>query len=95
MIPYDWNKFVNHVKNLITIISQTNVFGVMTISMWQINILTNYQFQMEDDKICEVGQFFIPNIFWLTNSNPNLVQFKNRNRFYYIAYTHYSLNLIF
>jgi hypothetical protein len=29
----------------------------MTISMWEINILTNYHFQMDDDKICEVGNF--------------------------------------
>jgi hypothetical protein len=28
------------------------------VSMWSINILTNYHFQMEDDKICEVGHFF-------------------------------------
>jgi len=27
MILYDWNKFVNHVKSLIIIISQTSVFG--------------------------------------------------------------------
>ncbi len=26
MIPYDWNKFVSHVKSLIIIISQTSVF---------------------------------------------------------------------
>jgi hypothetical protein len=57
VIPYDWIKFVNHVKSLIIIISQTSVFGVMMICIWQINILTNYHFQMEDDKICEVGQF--------------------------------------
>jgi len=34
MIPYDWNKFVGHVKNLIIIISQMGVSGGMTISMW-------------------------------------------------------------
>ncbi len=27
VIPYDWNKFVSHVKNLIIIISQMGVFG--------------------------------------------------------------------
>jgi hypothetical protein len=27
VIPYDWNKFVNHVKSLIIIISQMGVFG--------------------------------------------------------------------
>ncbi len=32
-------------------------FWVMTISMWYINILTNYHFQAVDDKICEVGHF--------------------------------------
>jgi hypothetical protein len=26
VVPYDYNKFVNHVKNLIIIISQMNVF---------------------------------------------------------------------
>jgi hypothetical protein len=26
MIPYDWNKFVNHVKSLITIISPIEFF---------------------------------------------------------------------
>jgi len=32
---------------------------------------------MEDDKICEVGHFlnFSTNIFWLSNSKQNLVQF--------------------
>jgi len=58
VIPYDWNKFVSHVKSLIIVISQIGLFlGVMTISLWQINILTNNHFQMEDDKICEVGHF--------------------------------------
>jgi hypothetical protein len=32
--------------------------GVMTISMWYINILTNYHFQMEDDKTREVVNSF-------------------------------------
>jgi hypothetical protein len=50
VIPYDWNKFVRHVKNLIIIISQMGVFGSDDH-----NILTNYHFQMEDDKICEVS----------------------------------------
>jgi hypothetical protein len=50
-------KIVNIVRNLIIIILKINVFKVMTISMWQINILTNNHFQMEDDKICEVGHF--------------------------------------
>jgi hypothetical protein len=27
MISYDWNKFVSHVKSLIIIISQMDVFG--------------------------------------------------------------------
>jgi hypothetical protein len=27
VIPYDWNKFVSHVKNLIIIVSQMGVFG--------------------------------------------------------------------
>jgi hypothetical protein len=27
MIPYDWNKLVNHVKSLIIIISQMGAFG--------------------------------------------------------------------
>jgi len=27
VIPYDWNKFVSHVKGLIIIISQIGVFG--------------------------------------------------------------------
>ncbi len=27
MIPYDWNKFVSNVNNLIIIISQMGVFG--------------------------------------------------------------------
>jgi hypothetical protein len=62
----------------------------MTISMWQIDILTNYHFQMENDKICDVSHFnffYKSNIFWLTNSNPNLVKSKNKNMFYYITYT--------
>jgi hypothetical protein len=44
---------------------------------------------MEDDTICEVGliKIFISNIFWLINSNPNLVQSKNKNMLYDIAYT--------
>jgi hypothetical protein len=59
VIPYDWNSFVNHVKNLIIIISQMDVLGAMTISSrWYFNILINYHFQMEDDKICEMGHFF-------------------------------------
>ncbi len=44
MIPYDWNKFVNHVKNLIIIILQIGVFKS-----------DENHFQMEDDKICEMG----------------------------------------
>jgi hypothetical protein len=55
VIPYDWNKFVNHGKNLIIIISQMGVFGGYDHKYVVINILTNYHFQMEDDKICEVG----------------------------------------
>jgi hypothetical protein len=44
----------------------------------EINIhkyVTNYHFQMEDGKICEVGKFLILilDIFWLTNSNRNLM----------------------
>ncbi len=27
VIPYDWNKFVSHMKNLIIIISQMGAFG--------------------------------------------------------------------
>jgi hypothetical protein len=27
MIPYDWSEFVSHVKSLIIIISQMDVFG--------------------------------------------------------------------
>jgi len=34
VILYYWNKFVNHVKDLITIISQMGFFRGMTISMW-------------------------------------------------------------
>jgi hypothetical protein len=43
---------------------------------------------MEDDKICEVSCFliFISKKNWLTNSNPNLVQSKNKNKLYYIVY---------
>ncbi len=50
VIPYDWNKFVSHVKGLIIIISQIGVF-------WgdDNKYTINYHFQMEDDKICEVG----------------------------------------
>ncbi len=58
--------------------------------MRQIDILTNYHFQMENVKICDVGHFKIfhkSNIFWLTNSNLNLVKSKNNNMFYYITYT--------
>ncbi len=57
MIPYDWNKFVNHVKSLIIIITQMGVFGAYDHKYVVINILINYHFQMEDDKICEVGNF--------------------------------------
>jgi hypothetical protein len=37
---------------------------------------------MEDEKICEVGNFlqFHFEHYWLNNSNPNLVQSKNRNK---------------
>jgi hypothetical protein len=53
----------------------------MTTNMWQINILTNNQFQMEDEKICEVGHFFnfhFKHIFWLINSYPNLMLAKKK-----------------
>jgi hypothetical protein len=33
-IPYDWYKFVSHVKSLIIIILEMSVFKVMTINMW-------------------------------------------------------------
>jgi hypothetical protein len=33
VIPYDWNKFVNHLKSLIIIISQMNIFGVRIVGM--------------------------------------------------------------
>jgi len=46
VIPYDWNKFVSHVKILIIIISQMGVFEG-----------DNYHFQIEDDKVCEVDHF--------------------------------------
>jgi hypothetical protein len=55
-----WNKFVNQVKSLIIIISQMGFFKMMTISMWQIKILTSNHFQMEDNKKCDVGHFLIP-----------------------------------
>jgi hypothetical protein len=55
--PYDWNKFVSHVKILIIIISQMGVFGGDDHTYLIINIVTNYHFQMENDKICEVGYF--------------------------------------
>jgi hypothetical protein len=51
---------------------------------------------MEDDKICEVGNFlnFHLRHFLLTNSNPNLVQSKNRNKLNYIVYTINIFNII-
>jgi hypothetical protein len=56
VIPCDGDKFVSHVKSLIIIKSQMGVFGGNDhICMCSINILTNYHFQMEDDKICQVG----------------------------------------
>jgi len=45
VIPYDWNKFVNHVKSLIIIISQMGVFGGNDHKYVVNNILTNYHFQ--------------------------------------------------
>jgi hypothetical protein len=39
-----------------SIISQMDVFGGDDHKYVPLNILTNYLFQMEDDKICEVGQ---------------------------------------
>jgi hypothetical protein len=33
------------------------IFKAMTINMWEINILINNHFQMEDDKIYEVNHF--------------------------------------
>jgi hypothetical protein len=47
---------MSHVKSLIIIISQMGVFGGYDHKY--IKILTNYHFQMEDDKICEVCNFF-------------------------------------
>jgi hypothetical protein len=44
-------------KSLIIIISQMCFLKAMIISMWQIKILTNNHFKMEDGKICEVGHF--------------------------------------
>jgi hypothetical protein len=46
-------------------------------------------FQMEDNKICEMGRLkkFHFKFFWLINSNQNLVQFKKINGLYSIAYT--------
>jgi len=44
---------------------------------------------MEDDKICEVGHFL--NFHF----KPKLNVVQKKNRFYYTAYAHYSLNLIF
>ncbi len=52
VIPYDWNNFVSNVKSLIIIISQMGVFGGDDHKC-----VVNYHFQMEDDKICEVGHF--------------------------------------
>ncbi len=34
-----------------------------------------------------IFKIFISNIFWLVNSNLNLMQSKNINMFYYIVYT--------
>jgi hypothetical protein len=60
VIPYDCNRFVSHVKNLITIISQMDFFIAMTINMWYIKILTKNHFQMEDNKKYEMGHLKIP-----------------------------------
>jgi hypothetical protein len=57
VISYDYNKFVNHVKSLIIIISQIGVFQGDDHKYVVNNILTNNHFQMEDDKICELGHF--------------------------------------
>ncbi len=58
VISYDWNKFVSHMKSLIIIVSYMGVFGGYDHNYMVINILTNYHFQMEEDKICEVVNFF-------------------------------------
>jgi hypothetical protein len=43
---------------------------------------------MEDDKICEVGNFLKIHFrfFWLSNSNPNLVRSKNKKKIFIILY---------
>jgi hypothetical protein len=75
-------------------------FGVMTINVWWIKILTNNHFQMEDDKIYEMGHFgnfhfnsFLVNQF---KPKPNVIFFFKALLYYiYHKYTHHSLNLIF
>ncbi len=94
MIPYDWNKFVSHVKSLIIIISQMGVFGGYDhkyvvnshfdkLSLWKMTTYVKWV----------IFKNFILDIFWLTNSNSNLVQSKNKNKLYYIVYTINVINI--
>jgi hypothetical protein len=57
VIPYDWNKFVYHVKHLIIIISQMSFFQGND-HKYVINFLIKNHFEMENDKKFEVSHLF-------------------------------------
>jgi hypothetical protein len=50
MIPYDWNKFVSHVKSLIIVISQMGVFGGDDHKYMVNEHFDKLSFQMGDEK---------------------------------------------
>jgi hypothetical protein len=66
MIPYNWNKFVNHVKSLTIIILQMGVFGgydhkyVVKLTFWKTII---FKWKMTRYVRWEIFKIFIYNIF--------------------------------
>jgi hypothetical protein len=90
VIPYDWNKFVSHVKSLISIISQMGFFFrqwpwiCSKLNFWQTII---FKWKMIINMKWAIFKNSIWNLFWLINSNWKLMLFKTKNMIYYIAYT--------
>ncbi len=95
MIPYGWNKFVNHVNSMIIIISQMGVFfGNDHQYVVNQNFFKNH-FQMEDKRyvMWVTSLIIISNVFQLINSKQNLMQSKKK--LYYTLYHHYEKKKVF